>query len=61
MMGPSYTVTTATVTLKIHDNIHTATAQGLGPANALDICLRQCLSSRSTSTTPKALPPRSAC
>ena len=46
MMGSSYTVTTATVTLKIDDNIHTATAQGHGPVNALDICLRQCLSSR---------------
>ena len=36
--------TTATVTLKIQDSVHTATATGQGPMNALDLCLRQCLS-----------------
>ncbi len=46
----SYEVTTksdktqATVTLKIHDDIHTATAAGSGPVHALDQCLRRCLS-----------------
>ena len=37
--------TTATVTLRVQDNIHTAAATGQGPMNALDVCLRQCLSS----------------
>ena len=37
--------TTATVTLRVQDNIHTAAATGHGPMNALDVCLRQCLSS----------------
>jgi len=36
--------TTATVTLRIQDSVHTATANGHGPMNALDLCLRQCLS-----------------
>ena len=36
--------TTATMTLRIHDSVHTATANGQGPMNALDLCLRQCLS-----------------
>ena len=36
--------TTATVTLRIQDSVHTATATGHGPMNALDLCLRQCLS-----------------
>ncbi|HYK17470.1 MAG TPA: citramalate synthase [Bryobacteraceae bacterium] len=36
--------TTATVTLRIQDSVHTATANGNGPVNALDLCLRQCLS-----------------
>jgi 2-isopropylmalate synthase len=35
--------TTATVTLTINDDVHTATALGHGPMNALDLCLRQCL------------------
>src|SRR3954469_442186 len=35
--------TTATVTLKAQDGIHTATATGHGPVNALDLCLRSCL------------------
>jgi 2-isopropylmalate synthase len=37
--------TTATVTLRIQDSVHTASATGQGPMNALDISLRQCLSS----------------
>ncbi len=37
--------TSATVTLRIQDSVHTATATGHGPMNALDLCLRQCLSS----------------
>lgn len=36
--------TTATVTLTINDAVHTAMASGQGPMNALDVCLRQCLS-----------------
>lgn len=36
--------TTATVTLRIQESVHTATANGHGPMNALDLCLRQCLS-----------------
>jgi 2-isopropylmalate synthase len=45
----NYEVTTrpdkssATVTLKIHDDVHTATATGNGPVHALDKCLRKCL------------------
>ena len=35
--------TTATVILKVDDAIHSATATGHGPMNALDVCLRQCL------------------
>ncbi len=33
----------ATVTLKAHDGVHSATAHGNGPVNALDLALRQCL------------------
>jgi 2-isopropylmalate synthase len=36
--------TTATVVVKAQDGIHTATATGHGPVNALDLCLRRCLS-----------------
>ena len=36
--------TTATVTLRVQEGVHTATATGHGPMNALDLCLRQCLS-----------------
>jgi 2-isopropylmalate synthase len=36
--------TSATVTLMVNDAVHTATASGHGPMNALDVCLRQCLS-----------------
>jgi 2-isopropylmalate synthase len=35
---------TATVNLKAKDGIHSATAAGHGPVNALDVCLRKCLS-----------------
>jgi 2-isopropylmalate synthase len=34
---------TATVTLKAQDGVHSATASGNGPVNALDLALRQCL------------------
>ncbi len=39
------TVTTASVTLQVDDSIHSSTASGRGPMNALDLCLRQCLAS----------------
>lgn len=39
------TGSSATVTLKVQDGIHSATADGNGPVNALDLALRQCLSS----------------
>ncbi len=39
------TVTTASVTLKVGDDVHSATSVGNGPVNALDVCLRQCLAS----------------
>ena len=32
------------ITLKAQDGVHSATAEGNGPVNALDLCLRQCLS-----------------
>ncbi len=38
------TGSTATVTLKTHAGLHSATASGNGPVNALDLALRQCLS-----------------
>ena len=37
--------TTATVTMTVNDDVHSATANGHGPMNALDLCLRQCLAS----------------
>ncbi len=40
--GPSHT--TATVTLRTQDGVHSATATGHGPFNALHLCLRKCLS-----------------
>jgi 2-isopropylmalate synthase len=43
--GQPPTESTATVTLKTKEAVHTATAKGHGPVNALDLCLRQCLSS----------------
>jgi len=41
-IGPSQT--TATVTLRAQDGVHSATAPGHGPFNALHLCLRKCLS-----------------
>jgi len=38
------TGTTATVTLKAQEGVHSATAEGNGPVNALDLALRQSLS-----------------
>jgi 2-isopropylmalate synthase len=35
---------TATVTLKAQDSVHSATASGNGPVHALDVALRNCLS-----------------
>jgi 2-isopropylmalate synthase len=40
--GPSRT--TATVTLRAQDGVHSATESGHGPFNALHLCLRKCLS-----------------
>jgi 2-isopropylmalate synthase len=37
-------VSTATVTLRAQDEVHSATATGHGPFHALHVCLRQCLS-----------------
>jgi 2-isopropylmalate synthase len=39
------TVTTASVTLRVGEDVHSSTAVGNGPVNALDVCLRQCLAS----------------
>jgi 2-isopropylmalate synthase len=39
------TSTTASVVLRVDGNLHSATATGQGPVHALDLCLRQCLSS----------------
>lgn len=36
-------LTMATVSLQASDGLHTETATGNGPVNALDLCLRQCL------------------
>jgi 2-isopropylmalate synthase len=43
MIGNRDSTTNATVILRVQDTIHSATAQGEGPVNALDVCLRQCL------------------
>lgn len=43
LAGNKDSQTTATVTLKAQDGIHSATATGHGPVHALDVCLRQCL------------------
>ncbi len=45
VIGNKQSQTTATVTIKAQDGVHSATASGHGPVNALDLCLRQCLSS----------------
>jgi 2-isopropylmalate synthase len=42
-IGNRESTTSATVILKVDDGIHSATAQGHGPMNALDVCLRKCL------------------
>ena len=42
--GPEASHTTATVTLRAQDGVHSATAEGHGPFNALHLCLRTCLS-----------------
>jgi 2-isopropylmalate synthase len=42
--GVSASHTTATVTLRAQDGVHSATAAGHGPFNALHLCLRKCLS-----------------
>ena len=42
--GDAASHTTATVTLRAQDGVHTATASGHGPFNALHLCLRTCLS-----------------
>ena len=39
-----HSMTTATVNIKAQDGVHSATASGHGPVHALDVCLRQCLS-----------------
>jgi 2-isopropylmalate synthase len=46
LTGADETVTTASVMLKVEGDLHSATATGNGPVHALDVCLRQCLSSR---------------
>src|SRR5579884_1163438 len=43
MYGSFDTVTTATVTVKVDDAVHSATATGHGPVNALDLAVRQAL------------------
>ncbi len=42
--GTGASVSTATVTLKAQDGVHSATAPGNGPFHALHVCLRKCLS-----------------
>ena len=48
VVGYEVTVTpngsTATVTLKVQEDVHSATAAGNGPVHALDLALRNCLS-----------------
>jgi 2-isopropylmalate synthase len=41
--APGKSDTTATVRLRIGDTLHTETATGHGPFNALHLCLRRCL------------------
>ncbi len=43
--GNSETLTTANVTMRVGDHVHSHSASGQGPIHALDICLRQCLAS----------------
>jgi 2-isopropylmalate synthase len=42
--GHGAPVSTATVTLRAQDGVHSATAAGHGPFHALHLCLRKCLS-----------------
>jgi 2-isopropylmalate synthase len=42
--GHGAPVSTATVTLRAQDGVHSATASGHGPFHALHMCLRKCLS-----------------
>jgi 2-isopropylmalate synthase len=42
--GPGDSHSTATVTIKAQDGVHSATATGHGPFHALHVCLRKCLS-----------------
>ena len=46
LVAEDETVTTANVVLRVNGNVHSATATGQGPVNALDVRLRQCLSAR---------------
>ena len=41
--GGAETITTASVTLRVGDGVHSSTATGHGPVHALDVCLRECL------------------
>lgn len=43
--GTDETITTASVTMRVDDSVHSSTAVGHGPVHALDLCLRQCLAS----------------
>ncbi|MBV9404224.1 MAG: citramalate synthase [Acidobacteriaceae bacterium] len=43
--GNEETVTSANVTMRVGDNVHSHRANGQGPVHALDLCLRQCLAS----------------
>jgi 2-isopropylmalate synthase len=43
--GGNETMTTASVTLRVGDAVHSSTAMGHGPVHALDVCLRECLAS----------------
>jgi 2-isopropylmalate synthase len=45
LQGNDETETTASVMLRVGDDVHSATATGHGPVHALDMCLRQCLAS----------------
>jgi 2-isopropylmalate synthase len=42
--GQGVSVSSATVTLRAQDGLHSATAQGHGPFHALHLCVRKCLS-----------------
>ncbi|MBK9166187.1 MAG: citramalate synthase [Bryobacterales bacterium] len=44
MQGSAASHSVATVTLRVRDGVQTATADGHGPVNALDVALRRCLS-----------------